>query len=184
MTDDEFNAYFRRTLTPWIGRVRWAGGLSLEDAEEITSQLFMEMYKQVDSIADAAAADRFMRLRMKSRIIDFYRRSDESRKRELLPDCDVLNDRPAGLHPSTHPEEWLEFEESGKTVADTLNCLSPADRVHLRMRWLGFGASECAAVLEIKPGAERVRWHRLKKRLVSEGLIREAGAAAGEGGDC
>ncbi|MFF3675872.1 RNA polymerase sigma factor [Streptomyces sp. NPDC002120] len=167
MTDDEYDAYFRRTIKGWRRRAQLGGNLAPEDADEVASQLFVELYAHLGVIATERDAHIFLMGRLKKRIIDMYRRY--GRRREIP--VDVYEDYgqvPAAPQAESHPDEWIEHISSEKAARDMLNARSKEERAHIRLRVAGFAPAECAGVLGIEPNAERTRWTRLKKRLVSD----------------
>uniref|UniRef100_UPI002F910D5B RNA polymerase sigma factor n=1 Tax=Streptomyces virginiae TaxID=1961 RepID=UPI002F910D5B len=169
MTDDEYDAYFRRTIKVWRRRARLGGNLAPEDADEVASQLFAELYARLDVIATEQDAHIFLSGRLKNRIIDTWRRNGRRREVEFPADVyEVFGDKAATPQPESHPDEWTELVSSEKSARDMLNARSEEERGHVRLRLAGFSPAECAERLGIEPNAERTRWTRLKKRLVSD----------------
>ncbi|MFI8265310.1 RNA polymerase sigma factor [Streptomyces sp. NPDC085665] len=169
MTDDEYDAYVRRTIKVWRRRAQFGGNLSPEDADEVASQLLSELYAHLDVIATEMDAHRFVSGRLRNRIIDVWRRNGRRRECEFPSDLNEEFDQCADApRPESHPDEWMEFSVSQKIAQDMVNARSDDERTHLRLRLAGFKPAECARLLGIERNAERTRWTRLKERLVGD----------------
>ncbi|MEU3499491.1 sigma-70 family RNA polymerase sigma factor [Streptomyces hundungensis] len=167
MTDDEYEAYFRRSFEKWETRARVAG-LDWDDAFTVAQRLFVELYAQCAGIETPEEADRFIRGRLRNRVIDVWRHNGRRHEHEFLVTCDDFRHVPGPPNPGTDPEEWVEFFVSEKVARDLLNELSEKECLLLRLRALGYDSSECAQALGISRGTERARWSRLKNRLAKD----------------
>ncbi|MCX5182614.1 RNA polymerase sigma factor [Streptomyces sp. NBC_00268] len=174
MTDDEYDAYVRRSYRGLCRRAKWAGAADDHDAQSVVNQVLAELYARLADIATENDAERFVRGRLKNRVIDLWRKERSHRDSEIPTDNMSALDSPPIPSPHTHPDEWVEFEVANKSTLDLFNSLSETDRTHLRLRVLGFAPAECAAFLGVAPGAERTRWCRLRKRLESDAVAAAA----------
>ncbi|MER7497038.1 hypothetical protein ABT033_31135 [Streptomyces pharetrae] len=174
MTDDEYDAYVRRAYRGLCRRAKWAGAADDHDAQSVVNQVLAELYAHLADIATSDDAERFVRGRLKNRVIDLWRKERSRRDSEIPTDSMSALESPLVLSPNTHPDEWVEFEVANKSTLDLFNSLSETDRTHLRLRVLGFSPPECATFLGLKDGQERTRWYRLRKRLESDAVAAAA----------
>ncbi|MFF3675952.1 RNA polymerase sigma factor [Streptomyces sp. NPDC002120] len=169
MTDDEYDAFVRRTFGKLRHRAGLAGNLGPDDAHEVASQLLVELYAHLAVITTEEDARRFVYGRLMNRVIDMWRRHGKRWAAELsTDDYEAFGQISSIPQPESHPDEWLEFDTSEKIVRDVVNSFSEAERLQLRLRLLGYSSAECAQLLGIERGAERTRWSRLKKQLASD----------------
>ncbi|MET8956802.1 sigma-70 family RNA polymerase sigma factor [Streptomyces sp. NPDC004533] len=174
MTDDEYDAYVRRAHRGLCRRARALGAVEPDDAQSVVNQVLTELYAHAEDISTEDEADRFVRWRLKRRVIDLWRHDRSRKESELLTDSFTEWELASIPSPESHPDEWTEFEVSNKSALDLFNSLDEKDRTLLRLRVLGLTPAECAALLGIGTGAERTRWCRLKKRLANEAVAAAA----------
>ncbi|MGJ3558661.1 RNA polymerase sigma factor [Streptomyces sp. INA 01156] len=173
VTDDEYDAYVRRAYRGLCRRATALGAVEPDDAQSVVNQVLTELYAHAEDIATEDEADRFVRWRLKRRVIDLWRHDRPRKESEFLTDSVAEWESVSTPSPESHPDEWIEFEVSNKSALDLFNSLNEKDRALLRLRVLDLPA-ECAAFLGIAIGTERTRWCRLRKRLASDAVAAAA----------
>ncbi|MFJ8301273.1 RNA polymerase sigma factor [Streptomyces sp. NPDC094447] len=135
--------------------------VTIEDARDIVSGLFLEACKKHFESADDAA--RFVWARIRNRAIDDYRaRLTRDRLREAAEEACVIEQDDSGPRPDGNPEPFVLRQLH---AVDVLARLSEQDRLHVALVRHGYTPQECAEQLGIEPGTERVRRHRLLAKI-------------------
>lgn len=128
-------------------------GASPEDAEDLTQEVFVRAMARAPSYRGRGSLEGWLIRSARSRVIDRSREEIARSRRE---------------------REWLESREESAAphwkatdlLSRMMKALAPEDReVIVLAKFLGFTAPRMGEVLEVSPGAARVRLHRALGRL-------------------
>lgn len=161
-----YRAYFKDTYDTWTAFAGRVGVREVHDREDIVQQVFLELWKARGHEAVCPhrfALNAFMRTRVTHRMIDRWK-AQRRRPEQLVGEfCQRLD---VEAWPSADSaENWASVVDSAKWITELVNALSERERGHVVLVALGVGPQTRAELLGLSPGAERVRWHRLRKRL-------------------
>lgn len=175
MSDAEtpwFDAWLDSAIVEWRRRCHRALNVPLHDAEDIVEDALVKLLRDAEAgkidLTDGVAVKGYMWKRIVWGSLT-YHKNKQSRSRGICVEAEVLS---ALLSPAAGPEEAClarEDEEEAARVAkivhDVLAVLPPRQRQHALLVADNLKPQERAKALGMEPGAERVAWHRLKKRL-------------------
>ncbi|MFE1289667.1 RNA polymerase sigma factor [Streptomyces sp. NPDC058751] len=148
-----FRAEYRRLLGFTMGKFR----LSQPDAEDIVMKLAEESCKH--EFADVTEVKKFFWNRIVSRGIDFLRARDRTGALVQAAGAEMASvlDERADDPEASVPDRLFALE--------VLTQLPAREREYAALILSGLTSEELAEQLEIKPGAERVRRHRLTEKI-------------------
>lgn len=139
--------------------------ISLQDAEELTSQFFLEFEQSIPSIRTAT---HFARRLLKAKLGRYIRREKKHQKREIGQSrLDLLDTSPAHDEHSDRPwESWTDTEwYQYRATLEVLNSTDPRTREILEARARGMGYEEIVPMLGLSEAALRMRVARFYKAV-------------------
>ncbi|MEU4038720.1 sigma-70 family RNA polymerase sigma factor [Streptomyces collinus] len=148
---------FRSEYRKLLGYTKQKFRLSEPDAEDIVMKLAEESCKH--EFTDVEEVRRFFWSRIISRGIDFLRA--QGRVAELVKAAGVA----AACEPDKQGEDPAASVPDRLYALEVLTRLPDRDREYAAMILSGLPPEELAEQLGIKPGAERVRRHRLTEKI-------------------
>lgn len=136
----------------------------VDDAQDLTAQVFLKAYHNVDSYRQEAPVIAWLMSITRHQIIDYYRRQREQ------VSLSVIHDLPSS---DLSPEESLEHKHQMKRVAQALSALSEDRREAIAMRlFAGLKNQEIADIMGKSADAVAMLVYRgiqdLKTRLSEE----------------
>ncbi|MFJ8790528.1 RNA polymerase sigma factor [Streptomyces sp. NPDC102462] len=163
-----YREYFKETYDTWIAVAGRVGVRDHSARHDIVQQVLKELWECRERIAaDRRVLDAFMYKRVKNRVIDRWKAAE---RRPEVPVGEFLGElQPVGV-PDTRAYsdgDWAETIDAKKWLVDLVNSLDERDRGHVILVALGVPPQVRAELLGITEGNERVRWHRLRKRLAA-----------------
>ncbi len=143
-------------------------GVPAEDAEDLTQEVFLRAIRRATTYAGRGSLEGWLLRIARTCRLD-RARADAARLERERAWSEDRGTRAAG---ASAPGD----RGPGARLAGLLSALEPADReVIVLARFLDFPAARVAEVLEITPGAARVRLHRALERLAERYRAVEAG---------
>ncbi|MEU3552543.1 RNA polymerase sigma factor [Streptomyces longwoodensis] len=162
-----YREYFKETYDTWIALAGRAGVRDHSARQDIVQQVFKELWEARERIGTRHRSDldAFMAKRVKLRVIDRWRAQE---RRSEVPVGEFLRElQPVGLVDARACSDahWADTVDSKKWIIDLINSLDERERGHVVLVALGAEPQVRAELLGLSPGNERVRWHRLRKKL-------------------
>jgi RNA polymerase sigma factor (sigma-70 family) len=138
-----------------------------EDAEEVTQDVFVSVFKNMESFLKASSMDTWIYRIAVNKCIDFLRQR-ERRKRWIIWQWlnSATSDVMGGLRNDKHPGVLLEQKEAEQKIFERLNQLSDKHRmVILLLKVEGLSQKQAAEVMEISEKAVESMFQRAKQQL-------------------
>ena len=135
-----------------------------EDAQDVTQEAFVKLWRNYENIAPDKAAGWLMRVNH-NLCIDLIRRRQSQRKNFGFPDPEALERLPGEI--SGHGvEETLHLDQQQRALLDALDTLPPETRSVMMMHYFQeMKLQEIAEVLGKTVSALKVQIHRARKSL-------------------
>ncbi|MEV5358030.1 sigma-70 family RNA polymerase sigma factor [Streptomyces sp. NPDC052693] len=175
-----FDDYFASRYEQLVWRARRSYRVSADDAEDLVQQGLLELYKAgiagaVD-IHDVGALEACAWRRITYRCLTHYTKNPTSF--HVADSTAILATLSAPPSTSSSPELAYEEQSAWKAVLELVTGLPVRQQQHVALVAHGFKPKERAELLGISEVAERVAWHRLRKRLRS--LVETPSSRTGE----
>lgn len=135
-----------------------------EDAQDVTQEAFVKLWRNYEDIAPDKAAGWLMRV-SHNLCIDLIRRRKSQRKNFGFPDPDALDRLPGGdCGPGI--EETLHLDQQQRALLDAMDTLPAETRSVMVMHYFQeMKLAEIAAALDKTVSALKVQIHRARKSL-------------------
>ena len=135
-----------------------------EDAQDVTQEAFVKLWRNYDDIAPGKAAGWLMRV-AHNLCIDLIRRRRSQRNNFGFPDPDALERLPAG-GPGPDPEGTLHLDQRQRALLNAMDTLAPETRSVMMMHYFQeMKLQEIAEILGKTVNALKVQIHRARKSL-------------------
>jgi RNA polymerase sigma-70 factor (ECF subfamily) len=135
-----------------------------EDAEDVTQETFVKLWRNFEDIAPGKAEGWMMRV-VHNLCIDLIRRRQSQRRNLGFPDANALDRLPAAGQ-GTEQEETLHLDQQQRALLEAMDTLPPETRSILVMHYFQeMKLKEIAAVLDKTVSALKVQIHRARKSL-------------------
>jgi len=135
-----------------------------EDAQDVTQEAFVKLWRNYENIAPDKAAGWLMRVNH-NLCIDLIRRRQSQRKNFGYPDPDVLERLP-DVESGNRIEETLRLDQQQRTLLDAMDTLPPETRSVMMMHYFQeMKLQEIAEVVGKTVSALKVQIHRARKSL-------------------
>jgi RNA polymerase sigma-70 factor (ECF subfamily) len=135
-----------------------------EDAQDVTQEAFVKLWRNYENIAPDKAAGWLMRV-SHNLCIDLIRRRKSQRKNFGFPDPEALDRLPGGV-PGTDIEESLQLDQQQKALLEAMETLPAETRSVMVMHYFQeMKLSEIAESLDKTVSALKVQIHRARKSL-------------------
>ncbi len=149
--NEEHFASLFRVLAPQLMVYFRARGCESAVAEDLTQEVMLILFRKVDGLRDLTLFRPWLFRIARNELLQYLRQ--QGRRVETL---DLIEDQGAA--------DWNPF--AGLVLGEWLDCLPPADRELLLLRYVdGFAYHEMAELLELPVGTVQWRVFQLKKRL-------------------
>jgi RNA polymerase sigma factor (sigma-70 family) len=150
---------------------RFAG--SAEDADDLTQEVFIKMYKTLDSYdVDRGAFMTWVTTITRNLLVDHFRKGKHDRLTDSLDASPVQEEEGRSLSEqiedkgTTSPDEQVRSREAGEAVHEALQKLSPELREAVILRDLqDMDYKEIAGVLKVPEGTVKSRINRGRVEL-------------------
>lgn len=135
-----------------------------EDAQDVTQDAFVKLWRNLDDIAPDKAAGWLMRVNH-NLCIDLIRRRKSQRKNFGYPDADILDRLPAG-ETGQGAEEALQLDQQQRALLEAMETLPAETRSVMVMHYFQeMKLAEIAATVGKTVSALKVQIHRARKSL-------------------
>jgi RNA polymerase sigma-70 factor (ECF subfamily) len=135
-----------------------------EDAQDVTQEAFVKLWRNYENIAPDKAAGWLMRV-SHNLCIDLIRRRKSQRKNFGFPDPEALDRLPGGVL-GTDIEESLQLDQQQKALLEAMETLPAETRSVMVMHYFQeMKLSEIAESLDKTVSALKVQIHRARKSL-------------------
>ncbi|MEN8007529.1 MAG: sigma-70 family RNA polymerase sigma factor [Candidatus Krumholzibacteriota bacterium] len=135
-----------------------------EDAQDVTQEAFVKLWRNFGDIGDGKAAGWLMRV-VHNLCIDQIRRRQSQRRNFGYPDPDALDRLPAGGS-GNGPEEALHLNQRQQALLQAMDTLPAETRSVMVMHYFQeMKLQEIAAVVGKTVSALKVQLHRARKSL-------------------
>ena len=163
--------YERRIRSTAIGIIR-----NKEEAEEVAQEVFIRIYRHIDSYIEDCPLYTWMHKITYNLCIDFYRRTkrrklvdlgfDESGESITVEDIEGRLGEVEWHTNFRQPESEIDGKKVRETIAESLECLSPAHRMAITLRDVEeFSYQEIAEIMECNVGTVMSRIFHARKNL-------------------
>jgi RNA polymerase sigma factor (sigma-70 family) len=140
---------------------------NIEDAEEITQDVFMKVFDNLDSFKKQASLKTWIYRISINQSLDFIK-AKKSQKRSFLYSIFSVNDEKLKFEPTTfnHPGIELEQKEAYQKIFDAINQLSDNQKtVIILMKIEDKSQAETAEIMNLNVKALESLFQRAKKNL-------------------
>jgi RNA polymerase sigma factor (sigma-70 family) len=175
VSDVEFpwsDAWLDRAIIEWCRRCHRVLNVPLHDAEDIVEDALVGMLRDAQAgkidVTNDVAVKGYMWKRIVWRSLTYHKKK-QSPSTGICVEAEVMAVLPS---PAPGPEEETlaredaeEAARAAKALHDVLAALPPKKKQHALLVAEGLKPHERAEALGVSPGAERVAWLRLKRRL-------------------